>query len=209
MNMVRWWRGRRWRRIARRIESRIQVLAKRCMLDVGTNGASGVPAYRHLRNDIAWEYVCLFHHLAKEVVLERLNPERADDVLGRIRDVLIPAWIEFELRMPGRWPALQHRRDITELASLRCRSLETSDELYEYVKCRSASHGTPSALNVVLDVVGEKAAELGEEFDVDENARRLQACSHEFVDFVTSTICGDSDDLQAEAVPRGRRALVG
>jgi hypothetical protein len=209
MNMVHWWRGRRWRRVARRIESRIQILSLRCMLDVGMNGSSGVPECRHLRNDIAWEYVCLFHHLAKEVILDELNPERADEVLARIRDVLIPAWIEFELRMPGRWPTLLHRRDISDLASLRSRSLETSDELYEYVKCKSEPCGTPSALNFVLDAVGEKAAELNLEFDAEENARRLQSCSQEFADFVKTTICGDSDDIQAEAVPRGRRALVG
>jgi hypothetical protein len=162
-----------------------------------------------MRSDVAWEYVCLFHHLAKGVVLDQLNPERADEVLGRIRDFLIPAWIEFELRMPGRWPALQHRRDISELVSLRCRSLETSDELYEYVKCKSALNGTPSTLSVVLDAVGEKTSELGVEFDVDENARRLQSCSQELVDFVRTTICGDAGDLRVDEVCRGGRALVG
>lgn len=188
MDLLQWWRARRWRHVARRIESRIQVLARRCMLDVGTHAAAGVPPSRYMRHDIAWEYVCLFHHLAKEVILDELNAERADDVLGRIRGVLVPAWIEFEFRMPGMWPALQHRRDIAELASLRSRSLDSSDELYEYVKFKAAKHGEPTPLSVVLDVVADKAAELGVEFDVEENTRRLESCSLEFVDFVRSAL---------------------
>jgi hypothetical protein len=169
MGLIRWWNARRWRAIARRIESRIQTLAHRCMLDVGTDDSPGLRSSRLTRGEIAWEYVCWFHHLAKAVVLDRLNPQRAGEVLGRIRDDLVPAWIEFELRMPGMWSALRHRRDIAELASLRSRSLDTSDELYEYVRLRSESLGTPSPLFVVLGAVGDKAAELGVEFDADEN----------------------------------------
>jgi hypothetical protein len=211
MRWIRWWCARPWRKVARRIESRIQALAHRCMLDVGTDRASGPRSSRSLRSHVAWEYVCLFHHLAKTVILDQLNPERAGEVLARIRGGLVPAWIEYEFRMPGMWPTLRHRRDITELASLRSRSLDTSDELYEYMKLRSASYGTPSPLLVVLDTVGDKAAELGVDFDADENSRRLETCSREIVEFVTTTLGRNLGESRSDAVSRrpGTREAAG